>query len=120
MEKHVGRTSPRASSCRSFVELRDHPSMQYRGMRNWPPVWTQAGTTGNKSARGEIGVLKQVNGDRRSTQRFYLVIEHEGERYVGALLFDDTAFGWFISKVLRSHIGWPIKNIGALDLSFSL
>jgi hypothetical protein len=120
MEKHVGTTSRRTSPCRSFVELRDHPLMQYRGTRNWPPVWTQAGTVGNKSARGEVGVLKQVNGDRRSTQRFYLVIEHEGERYVGALLFDDAAFGWFISKVLRSHIGWPIKTIGSLDFSFSL
>jgi hypothetical protein len=120
MEKLVGRYSRPASPCRPLVDLRDHPLMRYRGMRNWPPVWTQAGTTGNKSARGELGVLKQVNGDRRSTQRFYLVIEHEGERYVGALLFDDSVFGWFISKVLRSHIGWPIKNIGALDLSFSL
>jgi hypothetical protein len=120
MEKTRGSYSSRASPCRSFVELRDHPLMQYRGMRNWPPVWTQAGTAGDKSARGELGVLKQVNGDRRSSQRFYLVIEHEGERYVGALLFDDAVFGWFISKVLRSHIGWPIKNISALDLSFSL
>ena len=64
--------------------------------------------------------MKQVNGDRRSTQRFYLVMAHEGERYIAPLLFDDPVFGWFLSKVLRSHIGWSIQDIGSLDLSFSL
>ena len=71
MEKHVGRYSRQASPCGSLVELRDHPLMQYRGARNGPPAWSQVGD--------ELGVLKQVNGDRRSTQRFYVVVEHEGE-----------------------------------------
>lgn len=105
---------------RTVVELRDHPSMQYRGERSWPPIWIQSGTGGNKTARGELGMLKQLNGDNRSSQKFYLVIEHEGERYIGTLRFDDAVFGWFISKVLRSHIGWGIEDIGSLDLSFSL
>jgi hypothetical protein len=105
---------------RSVVALRDHPLMQYRGARNWPPVWTQAGTNGKKTATGEVGRLKQVNGDSRSNKRCFLVTEHEGERYIGALLFDDAIFCWLISRVLKSHIGWSVKELGDLDLSFTL
>jgi hypothetical protein len=47
------------------------------------------------------------------------VIEHEGERYIGALLLDDHTFCWLVSKVLKTHIGCSIKEIGALDMSFS-
>jgi hypothetical protein len=102
------------------IELRDHPRLSYRGMHSWPPLWTQRGTNGNKTLRGEVGILRQVNGDSRSNRRCFLVIEHEGERYVGTLLFDDHVFCWLVSKVLKTHIGWPIKDIGALDMSFTL
>jgi hypothetical protein len=105
---------------RPLLQLRDHPQMKYRGLRNWPPVWTQTGTGGNRNATGELGILRQVNGDSRSKRRCFLVIEHEGERYIGALLFDDHVFCWLISKVLRSHLGWSIKDVGDLDLSFTL
>jgi len=105
---------------RSHVALREHPQMQYRRVRNWPPVWTQQGTGRNKTLVGELGVLRQVNGDSRSATRCFLVIEHEGERYIGALLFDDHIFCWLVLQVLKSHIGWSIKALGDLDLSFTL
>jgi hypothetical protein len=119
----IGKTAAmpeKVTPVRSVVALRDHPLMQYRGARNWPPVWSQAGTNGKKTATGEVGILKQVNGDSRSNKRCFLVIEHEGERYIGALLFDDAIFCWLISRVLKSHIGWSVKDLGELDLSFTL
>jgi hypothetical protein len=94
--------------------------MKYRGIPNWPPIWTQAGTERNKVASGEVGILKQANGDSRSSTRCFLVIEHEGERYIGALLFDDHIFCWLVLQVLKSHIGRSIKDLGDLDLSFTL
>ena len=112
--------APEPQTMPALVTLRNHPSMLYRGARNWPPIWTQAGRHGAKTARGELGVLTKVSGDQRSTQRFYLAIEYEGERYIGTLLFDDPVFGWLISKVLRSHLGWPIQEIGSLDLGFTV
>ena len=94
--------------------------MQYRGLPNWPPRWTQTGTERNKVLSGEIGILKQANRDSRSARRCFLVIEHEGERYVGALLFDDQIFCWLVLRLLRSHIGWSIEDLGDLDLSFTM
>lgn len=94
--------------------------MRCAGAHNWPPVWTQSGCHGNKTLRGEIGFLRQVSGDLRSTRRYYLLIDHQGERYMGAMLFDDPVFGRLIAQVLREHLDWPIQQIGGLDLSFTL
>jgi len=47
-------------------------------------------------------------------------MEHEQERHIGAILFDDSTFCWLIFNVLKSHLGWPIKDIDDLDLSFTL
>jgi hypothetical protein len=99
------------------MQLRDHPLMSYRTVRNWPPTWTRSG---EHIITGEIGILKQVNGDSALCNRCFLVIEHKGLRYVGALLFSDVMFCLSIRKLLKNYIGQPIKEIGDLDLSFIL
>ena len=43
------------------VKLRDHPLMSYRGIPNWPPVWTQMRIGGVKIVKGEVGVLIYVH-----------------------------------------------------------
>lgn len=107
--------SKRASA---YLALRDHPQMQYRGAANWPPMWTQAGTGRDKSTSGEVGILRQVNGDSRVSKQCYLVMEHEAERYVGVLVFDNPAFCRLVYRILKSHIGTSIRALG--DLNFSL
>jgi len=102
----------------AYLALRDHPQMQYRGAANWPPMWTQAGTGRDKSTSGEVGILRQVNGDSRVSTQCYLVIEHEAERYVGVLVFDSPTFCRLVYRILKSHIGTSIKALG--DLNFSL
>jgi hypothetical protein len=42
----------------SGIKRRDHPLMSYRGIPNWPPVWTTE--LGNQRRSGEVGVLKKV------------------------------------------------------------
>lgn len=69
---------------------------------------------------GEIGILRQVNGEDGFCTRCFLVIEHDGQRHVGALLFDDAMFCGVITKFLQSYIGLPIKDIGDLDISFTV
>ena len=108
--------SKRASA---YLALRDHPQMQYRGAVNWPPMWTQAGTGRDKSTSGEVGILRQVNGDSRASTQCYLVIEHEAERYVGAMVFDNPAFCRLVYRILKSHIGTSIKTLGDLNFSFA-
>jgi hypothetical protein len=48
------------------------------------------------------------------------VIDHEKERYVGALLFDDIAICRQIALILKTHTGRPIREIGDLDISHTL
>jgi hypothetical protein len=50
----------------------------------------------------------------------YLSMEFDGERYMGALLFDDAAFCWEVFVLLRQHLGRSIKEIGDFDLSYTL
>jgi hypothetical protein len=102
------------------MELRDHPFMRRRGVPNWPPVWTQARREGNKTTRGEVGVLRYVHANDPISYKCYLVIEYSNEHYVGCLMFDDVSFCCQIATVLQEHVGTAIKEIGDLDLSYTL
>jgi|SRR5918999_2561176 hypothetical protein len=102
------------------MELRHHPLMRRHQVRNWPPVWTQAKREGNRTVRGELGVLRYVYAHDRSSNKCYLVIEYNREHYVGSLIFDDVTFCRQISSLLQQHVGEPISDIGGLDLSGSL
>jgi hypothetical protein len=75
-----------------MTTLRDHPIMSYRGVPNWPPVWTQTRSDGVKKLRGELGVLIYVHAACDDPHKCYLVTEYENENYLGTLPFDDTAF----------------------------
>jgi hypothetical protein len=54
------------------------------------------------------------------TNRLFLLIRHEGFRYMGSMAFDDPAFCYEIYRLLQSNVGRPIKDIGDLDLSYTL
>ncbi len=97
------------------LKLRNHPLMSHDALASWPPVWSRSGNDGRI---GEIGILKQVNSEDNFCKRCFLVIEYEGRRYVGALLFDDPRFCGFVATLLQDHVGRTIKEIGDLDISF--
>ena len=94
--------------------------MRYRGVPNWPPVWTPRSTGGQDSIKGEIGILKRVDRDVKTVNRCFLLIEHNDQNYIGTLLFSDGMFCWLMSVLLKKHIGLSIKEIGNLDLSYTL
>jgi hypothetical protein len=103
------------------MELRNYPGMTYRGICNWPPTWTQPQKDEPpKTLRGEIGVLAYVLANEKLSSKCFLVIDHEKERYVGALLFDDLAICRQICWVLKTQTGRPIKDIGDLDITHML
>ena len=91
--------------------------MTYAGVRNWPPVGTLHYEPQTRVLVGEIGVLKRVSYDATYPTRCELTIEHDGVKFTGTLLFDDTVFCWYITNVLRNHISRSIKEIGSLDIS---
>ena len=98
------------------MKLREHPSMSYRGIRNWPPEWTTTGQSESELLQGEVGTLKAVFMDDDSNAEVILIIDHEGYRCMGSLRFEDP---WFCSQVyslLQRHIERTIEEIGNLEL----
>lgn len=98
------------------MELRKHPEMTYRGLRNWPPVWVSSDKR-VKRPTGEVGVLVEVAPSKIDPEnKCFLTIKHNGAAYTGCLLFDDGRVGQKVSKLLRRHLRYPIEFIGGIDL----
>jgi len=100
--------------------FRDHPLLVHNGTHSWPPVWTQGYAPTAKRVTGEIGVLKHVTTHPALRNKVYLIVEHEGERYTGCLMMDDTTFCAQITHLLHFFPGRAIKEIGDLDLGHLL
>ena len=101
------------------MQLREHPLIHSGSEWNWPPVWTQLAKDGN-ILHGEIGILKKVVPKSALDHKCYLVIEYENKRYIGSLIFDDVMFCRLLYSVLHNHIGKSIREIGDVDLSYTL
>lgn len=102
------------------MELRNHPGMRYAGVKSWPPVWASLQHTPRIQLRGEIGVLTSAYTTAPGAQICFLIIEHEGESYAGALMLDDRALCTEICQLLKKNLGRPIVEIGSLDLGYTL
>jgi hypothetical protein len=101
------------------VELRNHPQMRWRGRRNWPPHWKGAHTSDRPLPKGEVGVLVRVeigSGDVK-TPHCFLDIRWNNQEYFGVLFFDDQEFSKVLYDTVHRYIGWPISEIGSLDIS---
>ena len=90
------------------------------GMRNWPPRWTSTAGNSKNKPRGEVGTLQRVAKHTSIENGLFVWIEYHNSSYVGAMYFDDLAFCHVMRRILDSHIGITIKEIGDLDLSFTL
>jgi hypothetical protein len=98
--------------------LRNHPLMQYHGVRNWPPMWTWIGGAENKNPRGEVGILDEVVlSNIRPLDRCYLYINQESATYLGCLLIDDELFCSQVANLLTCYCNHPIAEIGSLDVA---
>jgi hypothetical protein len=94
--------------------------MTYRGLCNWPPVWTHGNATEIKTVTGEVGLLKHVVRHIETPRRCFLIIDYKGEVYSGCLLFDDASFCRHIEALLQDFLGYSVKEIGDLDLGHTL
>ena len=95
--------------------------MSYGGVRNWPPVWTNFTRRITKTVTGEVGFLRHARFETKSLpNKCFLLIEHEGEYFIGSLIFDDGTFCRQIADLLPKHIGHSIEEIGDLDVSRTL
>ena len=104
------------------MKLRDHALMTYYGAHSWPPAWSRR-RDGYENTRltGEIGILKDILPWSVPTQKIcFLVIEHDGGEYIGALLLVDPVFCREIWTILVQNCGKTIREIGEIDVSHTL
>ena len=103
------------------MHLRDHPLMTRKsGFRTWPPLWTTTRHDYDDKPSGEIGTLEEVLVHELLDNKIFLFMMFEGSRYTGFLSFDDERFCSQIYTVLKSNMGRSIKDIGDIDLSYTL
>ena len=103
------------------MKLQYHSLMSYRGISNWPPVWVGRDAKQSQQISGEIGILKHVIRSKvKPLDRLYLTMEHEGEEYLGALLFDDEFTCRRTYKLLLRLRGKFIYEIGEIDVPESV
>jgi hypothetical protein len=94
--------------------LRDHPLMMFRGNRSWPPDWLWSYGCDDTYPRGEVGILKNVIPSTTAGGCF-LIMEHCGAEYIGALLLSDPTFSREIFRLLVRFSGKTIREIGDID-----
>jgi hypothetical protein len=103
------------------MKLRDHPLMTYKGIRSWPPGWLWKGGYETTHPEGEVGILRDVMPSTiEPHDRCFLIMEHCGAEYSGALLLSDPAFCREICRVLFRNCGETIRDIGEIDISHTL
>jgi len=90
------------------------------GFKTWPPLWTTTHHDQNDKPTGEIGTLEQVIVHELLDNKIFLFIQFQGFRCMGFMSFDDLAFCSQIHILLKANIGRPLKEIGDVDLSFTL
>ena len=102
------------------MKLRHHPLLSYRGIPSWPPVWVPTKSAYETTTlQGEIGILTHTLSNALSG-KCYLQIVYDNAAYMGCLLCADVAFCSQIAAALEDNRGCTIKEIGDLDLSFTM
>jgi hypothetical protein len=103
------------------MQLRDHPLMTRKsGAKAWPPLWTTTRPHKKQKPWGEIGTLEQALMTEWFKNKIFVFIQYEGFRYMGLMQFDDPNFCYEIFCLLNTKLGLSMKDIGDLDLSFTL
>jgi hypothetical protein len=103
------------------MKLRDHPLLSNKGASSWPPKWLWGGGDRYVHAIGEIGVLKDVMPcSIEPYEKCFLIMEHEGRRYIGTLLVRDPVFCRKIYELLIEQRGKAIQEIAEIELSSML
>jgi hypothetical protein len=102
------------------MKLRDHPVMKRKnGFQTWPPLWTTTHHDKDDKPIGEVGILEDVTRSALIDDKFFLFMKHQGLRYMGLMTFDDPKICSEIYLLLKSKVGFSIKEIADLDLDFA-
>ena len=113
-----GDTSP-VEDLESGGEERQSTSSTSANDLSWS-LQLAAGLDSGASLLGEVGILKHAMRYDRMPNGFVLAIEHAREQYLCFLIFDEGSFCMLIYDVLEARIGWSIKELGSLAVTYIL
>jgi len=69
---------------------------------------------------GGIGVLMKAYATDKVSKTCYLVMGHESETYIGALILENVVFCQHLCSVFQENVGRTLSEIGSLDLAYTL
>jgi len=98
------------------MKLREHLKLCHQGRRSWPPTWISIIGLA-RSPTGEIGVLKEAYLSLVSKTRIFLIVEHNGGRYIGFIDVDDERFSRELLQIFQQHYDETIEQIGDLRIT---
>jgi len=90
------------------------------GYLSWPPVWTMTHPHWDDKPIGEVGTLEDAVMRNLIDNKVFMFMQYQGSRYMGFVAFDDSTFCRQIYGLLKSKAGLSIKEIGDIDLSYTL
>jgi hypothetical protein len=90
------------------------------GYPTWPPVWTTTQQDRNDKPIGEVGTLEDVFMSHLIDNKVFMFMQFQGFRYIGFIGFDDLMFCRDMYTLLKSKMGLSIKEIGDINLSYTL
>jgi hypothetical protein len=97
--------------------LREHPLLSHSTISAWPPIWVSLDGGNITRLTGEIGILKEVRMDELKQDKCFLVIEYNGLKFTGCIMFNDRSFCQQMYRLLVDHCGRAIHDIAVLDLA---
>lgn len=96
------------------MQLRIHPCMSHGGTSNWPPVWSRV-SGGGEIPVGEVGTLEISYPSEVTDTKCFLIIQHDGSRFLGTLVFDDSPCRRKICEFLSRHCGQQLRTVAELN-----
>ncbi len=89
-------------------------SLKWKGFAMWPPEWMIS-----DQGSGEEGVLEEVQlRHDLKPQLISVVANHLGEVRKGIMVLEDPALLRVVYNNLKQYIGWPLAEIGDMEIGY--
>ncbi len=87
------------------MKLRDHPLISFGGRCHWPPMWMPIPRHDDTTTDEVVGILEEVYGSVIDDRRCYLIVNQEGQTYMGTLQLENSEFCKELCELLKRNCG---------------
>ena len=95
--------------------LRDHPKLNWHGIRTWPPRAGGSHQTGERyltPGEGKLADVKLWEEDYAGPRRLGVTIEYGGLKYSGQVPADEPEVVTHLYEFLKRQVDRPLRDIG--------